>query len=275
MKQFLLQITILFFCATHVWADDGNRGGMLTLPVEIVKNLLTVDASRVVISGTNRLVSSQVMDILNDGKNESRAPIDIEDDRFYFWDLATENVTSRLLADPWIINVKTKWRVFPLVAEFIITEQQPYAVAEFYNESWLVSKEGEIIESLSSTVNPQVIVEASKLPRLIGIDELEDKSTTYASAGSRLEYALAFFKMLQEQTGHLPFSIESITLLDDGTFLVTPFEIKKYPKIVFPFDKQFNFFTAAKKIDAIVQDSQRRGKRLSQLDFRHNYVIAK
>ena len=277
MKRFLLPIIVFFFCASCVRADTGSLPGdkYFNLFSDILKNLFTVDKQRVVISGTDRLANSQVMEILDNNDIKENSDKENNDGGFYIWDLASKKVNRRLLNDPWIISVKTKWGIFPLAAEFMIEEQQPYAVAEFYNESWLVSKDGEMIEPLSSTINPQVIVEASKLPRLIGIDELTGKSTTYAGAGNRLEYALAFFKTLQQQTGHLPFTIESITLLDDGSFLITPNELKKYPKIIFPFEKQFNFLTAAKKIEAIVQDSRSKGQRLSQLDFRHNYIIAK
>ena len=273
MKRFLVQFTVLLFFASSAWgsASDWQADMPLNLLSDVLKNLFTVNRQKIVISGTNRMADSQVMEVL-DGSRASSAKRDA--DYFYFWELASESVKDMLLRDPWILSVKTRWRIFPLVAEFVIEEQRPYAVAEFYNESWLVSKDGEMIEPLSSTINSQVVVEASTLPRLIGIDELKDKSTTYAGAGNRLEYSLSFFKMLQQQRAHIPFSIESITLLDDGAFLVTPVELKKYPKVIFPFDKQFNFLTASKKIDAIVNDSQSKKQRLNKLDFRHNYVIA-
>jgi hypothetical protein len=227
----------------------------------ILKNLFIIDKSKISITGNRYVKPEQIFELLDSQQF------------FYVWELARDSVKQQLLRDPWLQDVKFKWQIFPLGVELVIKEQVPYAVVEFYNESWLVAQTGEMIESLASVINPQVIVSASQLPRMTGIDELKNRFTTYASAGNRLKYALAFLKALQG-VKQLPFSIESIALLEDGSFLVIPVEIKKYPKIIFPYSVKDNMLVAIKKINAIIQDAQDNNKKLTKIDLRFNYAIA-
>jgi hypothetical protein len=239
-------------------ALEGSGGGKIKA---ILRNLFIIDRDRISVKGNNYLKSEQIFELLNSQES------------FYVWELAGEDSKKQLLRDPWLKDVKFKWKLFPLGVDLVIKEQVPYAVVEFYNESWLVAQTGEMIESLTNVMNPQVIVSASHLPRMSGIDELKNRFTTYASAGNRLKYALTFLKALRE-VKQLPFSIESITLLEDGSFSVIPVELSQYPKIIFPYSVHENMLIAIKKIDAIVQDARNNNKKLTKIDLRFNYAIA-
>ncbi len=247
---------------------EANKDGQQSLIkktsgtfTSIFRNLLLVSRDNITVSNHEYVNPNQLLELLDEQTN------------YFIWDLYEKDVEKIILTDPWVSEVKIKWRILPLGMDLQIKEYSPFAVIEVYGESWLLTKDGKLLEPLSSVGNSHVVVEASNLPRITGIDEVKGRSITYSSANNRLSYTLEFLKPLHN-VEEKNFSIERIVLLEDGAFLVSSKGTGAYPEIIFPYSVKNNFPLAFKKINAIIQANKEKNKKIGKIDLRFNYSIS-
>ena len=126
-----------------------------------------------------------------------------------FFQTPPGQVQERLRKLAWIERAEVKTKFFPLRLSVGLQEAEPWLVAEFKDESWLLSREGKLLQSLKALASPSVVMETMNLPRLEG-----------AGDSLRLKAAVQQIKIL-EGAGGPPWSVERYTLLDHGELQLT------------------------------------------------------
>ena len=186
----------------------------------------------------------------------------------WIWNFSAARVAESLEADPWVKSAQVDLSFFPPQVEVSIEEEQPWLVAEFENDSWLVSESGELIEPVARMVKPETIVEISRLARLGGIEvESElDKGVSY-SENARFSYAIETLKLLQS-AGGLPFEVARYELLQESGLLVEPTDFVNNPSILLKAESFKQARGCLGKLELILADLKKRGERARKVDLR-------
>jgi hypothetical protein len=115
-----------------------------------------------------------------------------------------EDVRANIF-NPWIEEVSYDFQLSPFLLRVKVKEAEPWLVAEFSGQSWLISKKGMSVAPLIAVNSSQDSLEFSELPRIIGIE----------ASSARFRYALQLIEDI-EMGGGLPFSVESFKILSEG-----------------------------------------------------------
>lgn len=185
-------------------------------------------------------------------------------------DRTPSTVAEQLKKIAWVEKADVKTKFFPLRLEVSVLEADPWLVAEFRGETWLVSREGHLLQSLRALSGANVIVETMSLPRLAGVEDAD-----------RLREALRQIKLF-ETAGGFRFQIERYHLLEHGeletTFLEAPTspEVEAHTasqrmplkKAVFRIGDQASANDGVSALEAVASDLRRRGEVVEILDLR-------
>ena len=220
---------------------------------DVIKNLFRVQVSE--ISGIQRLNQDRILTTLD------------EEQLHWFWYYAFNGINARLKKDPWIKEALVKWKIYPLRLTLDIEEQQPWIVAELNNESWLISEDGSVIESLKSLERNNIIVESSELPRLDGLEEKDNGNTSLAGRNVRLHHAVSLLLMIK-RAGGIPFGVDRYSMLDEGGFRISPKDPDKYPELLIAPTDQGELNGALKRLQIVLSDLELRGEAAKQIDLR-------
>jgi hypothetical protein len=187
----------------------------------------------------------------------------------YFWDLLKQRPLSLLKNHPWVRDAEITWKVFPTRLSISIEEFEPWLVADYHNQSWLVSSEGTLIEPLEAIRDTELILQASKLPRLYGLAVADSSFSSMKSPNARLNYALRYLQLLKA-AGELPFAVERYTVLPQGGMRVSPLEFDRYPEVSLEFDSYEQARDTVQKLRIVLGDLGQRGELAKEIDLRFN-----
>ncbi|OVE79909.1 hypothetical protein BVY02_01915 [bacterium J17] len=186
----------------------------------------------------------------------------------FLWKLLGYNTRESLGKNPWIEDVKVTWSVFPTRVVLAIKEAEPWLVAAYRKNTWLISRSGRLLQPLDSLRDGDLVVDSSELPRLDGLDEPSSSHISDLSeVNQRLISALGIIKLF-DLAGGYPFEVERFTYLEGGGLELSPVEIDKYPQLLV--SKQS--FQGAKKLleraEAVFADLKDKGLVASVVDLR-------
>ncbi len=174
---------------------------------------------------------------------------------------------ERLKKDPWFRSVNTSWTVYPLTLSIVVAEEEPWIVAEYSGEPWLISRTGTPLQPTRTIVQSELAMLTSTLPRLDGIDPPVGSDSNLASATSRLAYATKLLRLIAS-SGELPFAAERFTLDPDGNLSIQPVDFANQPVILFG-PVNFNGMVARlKELSTVAADLKKRGEHPKKIDLR-------
>ncbi len=179
----------------------------------------------------------------------------------YFWDVRAGEVEAKLKEDPWIEDVTLSWRYYPLTLVVKIREADPWLVAHMGGQSWLISSEGRPLEPLETLRNSEVIVEASQLPRLDGLESGD------STENARFRYAMNILRFI-EVAGGLPFAVERYTVLPEGGVLALPLAGSDLPEVAFSAETLPEAEHALSQLNVVLADLKKRGEKRNRVDMR-------
>ena len=221
----------------------------------VVTNLARVGA--VELRGNYRLQREHVLELA--GLRGGRRP--------WAWELTPREIRRRLLQNAWIESVQVESSILPYALRLQIVEAEPWMIAEYEKHSWLVSREGSLLQPLSSLQGADLILETTELARLDGLDAQGEVESYLASPNARFIYAVKLIKLLNS-AGEVPFSVERYTLLPNGGMLLQPSAESGLPKVAVA----LNSFSEAERVHAnlklVLNDLQKRGERATRIDLR-------
>ena len=184
----------------------------------------------------------------------------------YVRDILRGAIKERLGQDAWIRDFRVQWRIFPLGVIIDIEEEEPWLVAEYNNESWLIGRGGNIIESLRELEKMDVVVESSRLVRIGGIDQKIDEQTSLIGSNTRLKAAVSLAELI-EKAGGFPFLVEEYSLLDDGGFRIQPREAG-VPEVLMAPDSIADVKKKIEELKIVLDDLHTRGESAKSIDLR-------
>lgn len=183
------------------------------------------------------------------------------------WDRTPKEITEAIAALPWVEAHWVDWSIYPLSMRITIEEAEPWLVAEYDGHSWLLSRKNKLIVPLDSLDASELIVEASTLARLGGLEQGQGFSSYLSSANARLLYATKMITFL-EMANSLPFQVERYELQSDGSILVFPQEMAKAPSVRL----LANSFDEAQEIRqqlvTVLTDLRERSEKVELIDLR-------
>lgn len=216
--------------------------------------------SEIEVVGNNRLEKKDILELLKlSGKHSNSRQI---------WLAPLENLADRLKQQPWIRSVEISWSIFPLRMFISLQEEEPWIIARYQGESWLVSKEGNLLQSLEQLASPDQVLEMSSLPRLEGLGFSEDEALRYFSSESeRLNFAIKLVQLLDSKLQtKLPIAV--FTLLDDGSMILEPQDASRYPNLFLRFKTKKELEELMERYFATIEDLKSRNEKASEIDLR-------
>ncbi|MCC6933520.1 MAG: FtsQ-type POTRA domain-containing protein [Deltaproteobacteria bacterium] len=227
---------------------------------QVKRNLFRVKVSE--ISGLSRLSEKRIKGTL------------AAEREVWLWDLAFGKARGRLGRDPWISDARIHWLIFPLRVKIEVVEEEPWMVAEYNGESWLVSGNGVVIESLRALEQTDAIVESSELARITGLEENTGMVGTLSSSDSRLKQAIKLLHLI-EAAGGLPFKVEQYRLLENGGLEASPREADQHPSVIIPVCSEKELSTSLRQLRVALNDLQNKNERakVADLRFKNRVVV--
>ena len=205
----------------------------------------------------------------------------------WLWQASLAELQQRLRRHPWVADAKLTTRLLPLRVEVSIREEEPWLVAEYESRSWLVARSGKLLAPLSTFKNPELIMEASELPRLQGLESNSALSSSLSASSTRLDYAVRQL-LLIELAGGFPFEVSQIILRDEGSLEIHPLSrdlsgsSSKSTQVV-PAERivisALSFDLARQRLGQLQQvlaDLTKRGETVKELDLRfHGQAVVR
>ena len=87
----------------------------------------------------------------------------------WLWDLSMGESQRNLLSHPWISIASVDWSFYPLTLDISVREEEPWLVAEIDEKTWLVSRNGKLLQPLDTLRDADLIVESASFRRLVGL----------------------------------------------------------------------------------------------------------
>lgn len=185
----------------------------------------------------------------------------------YFWTKSLSEINEKIGRLPWVEKVDTKIGVFPLRLDISIQEAQPWIVAEYQGQSWLVSSSGVLVEPLELISDANLVIETSELPRLDGLDSQISFDTFLSSANGRFLYAIKSLRFL-EMAGDFPWTLERITLLSYGALSLKPVEFAEFPEVILTCSSLEEASESLSFLKIVTEDLKQRGEKIGRIDLR-------
>lgn len=187
----------------------------------------------------------------------------------WFWQSSPTEVEQRLIDLPWIRKASAHWQIYPLKLRVEVVEHEPWMVAEMASDSWLISHDGHLIVPLSQLHNPALILKASELARLDGLESQQQPQEVSSRADARFRYAIDILKLL-ELGGGMPFVVERYHLRQDRGLEVFPLEWQRYPRVIFGPEDFDDAQHKLSQLRVVLNDLEQRGESAELLDLRFN-----
>ncbi len=220
---------------------------------QIEKNAFSIDV--VEVNGTYRVSKERVLEAA-----DLIHPVPIQDAELERRRLAMEQL-------PWISQANLSLRLSPARLVITVKEEEPWVVAEYKGHSWLISQKGVLLQTLDSISDSDLVLEASELPRITGLDATENGRSFLRSSNARFEYGLQLIEFL-DLAGGIPFEVEEYSLLLDGALRVSAKDFNSTPTVLFQFATLDDAKDSISKLNAVLQDLKEREEKARSIDLR-------
>ncbi len=215
---------------------------------------------RVDIHGLSRLSREQVLRIAG------------IDEPPWIWSLSETELRSRLEESPWIETGEVSVSFLLPKLSIRVVEEKPWLVAEIGKHSWLISESGYPIEPLESLKNPDLIIESSELPRIVGLefDELTNVDALRPPSALNVSFASATRTIrFIDLAGGLPFPVARYVVLPGGAGLrITAVDERSSPQILVNATGVEEAREKLGQLRAILRDLKLRKERPEVIDLR-------
>ncbi len=182
---------------------------------------------------------------------------------------ALNQFTSKLSAYPWVKSYVVNRDFYPGRIQVVIEESKPAYIADYLGVSWVVSKEGVLLDPSSEIQEPELAVELLKLPRLLNLEPSEADSDTYLSSYTdRLNYIIRSYDNI-DLAGGFPFQVSSLTLVPGGGIKVETFDGSPTHSYLVEVHTLAEARAMLSRLKAITADMAERGEEYKELDFRY------
>lgn len=171
-------------------------------------------------------------------------------------------------SSPWIKSYSIIRSFYPNRMKIIIEEAKPGYIADYLGVSWLVSRQGVLLEPSSEIQEPELAVELMKLPRIMNLEPSEADQDTYLSSfNDRLSYVIRSYENI-DLAGGFPFQVSSLTLVPGGGIRVDTFDGNPAPSLLVDIHSLAEARSLLARLDAVSRDLKQRGEVYAELDFR-------
>lgn len=223
------------------------------------------------IVGNYRLSNKRVFDLIGNAIPKDLFKVSPGDLALLPGSEADGPITKALKQSPWCESSKISLSLFPHKLTITIREAEPWLVAELRGASWLVSRTGNLLEPLSALSDPELVLEASQLPRLSGLSSGSSHSgwTEEADNFSRAAHLVS----LIELGGGAPFNVESFVYHSDGALELQADVGSGLPRVLFEAVSLEESEEKLRGLRAVLNDTKRRGELPSELDLRFSKRI--
>lgn len=174
----------------------------------------------------------------------------------FIWDARPELWNERLALHPWIDSADVNFSFFPTAAKVEVREAAPWLVWQTAERSWLISRAMRIVEPLETVNEGNLVMELSRLPRIIA-----DSSDRAA-----LKQGLLLVDLL-ELAGGLPFEAARFNVEADGLAVEPALSLHIGTVRIAAADLE-EAKTKLKQLRAVIGDLQQRGERAEEIDLR-------
>ena len=141
-------------------------------------------------------------------------------------------------------------------------------VVEYGETSWLLSRSGKLLQPVATLSDSSLIVEASTLPRLDGIDNRTQARQPHDGSplSPRLNYALRILRLV-ELAGGLPLAVDRFTLLPEGGVAAIP-QLPHQPVVVMEPETFDDAIQQLQSLALVMRDLHARKDVVRQIDLR-------
>ena len=219
---------------------------------ELLKS--TFEVRQISLRGNQRVANAEVDKLL-----------DLDQPR-WVWDVIFEDLPAKLRRNPWIENAQVSWKYFPFVVDVSVQEAEPWLVAEYRGESWLVSRSGKLLQASKTLRTPDAIMETASLPRLDGVELSSAGELDAAAVSRRLEYALRVLRLV-DIGGGVPFGVEKYSILPNGGVVISPSEVS-IPKVLLAPETFDDARIQLRRLGAVLADLRNRNESAQTVDLR-------
>lgn len=189
----------------------------------------------------------------------------------WMWQTSREEIERRVKENPWIESVSLEKSFFPLTLTVDVVEAEPWIIAEYDHRSWIVSRSGNLVQTLAAITDSDLILETTELPRLDGLQP-QPLSGSLSSANARFLFAVRSIKLLRS-AGDLPFEVGRYRLLPAGGLVIHPADDATLPQIVLLVQTLDDAETALGRLKAVLADLSKRGERPRRIDLRFDRQV--
>jgi len=182
------------------------------------------------------------------------------------WEVRPAEVRARLLRNPWIESVEIETHPYPAAMKISIKEAEPWIIAEYERHSWLVSRNGNLIQALDTLNDADIILETTELPRLDGLGSTTEGTSGLSSSNARFVHAVKLIKLFRA-AGELPFQIMRYTLLPGGGLKIQS-AAPDAPEIFLSAENHDDARQRVQRLTNVLADLDRRGEKPKRIDLR-------
>ncbi len=182
------------------------------------------------------------------------------------WAVMPKEFKKRLLRNPWIEAANVTVLPYPATVTVTIREAEPWFIAEYERHSWIVSREGKLVQALDTLDNSDIILETAELPRLDGLASSTESDSALSSSNARFVHAIRLMKFFRA-AGELPFPVMRYTLLPGGGLKVQS-ALPEMPEIFLFAENLSDAIQRLQRLSSVLADLERRGEKPKRIDLR-------
>lgn len=188
------------------------------------------------------------------------------------WNPAVFELRERSLRVPLVDSAEVDCQAFLPACTLHVREAQPWLVAEYANDAWLLLSTGKILGALRNLTHPRLVLAAGSVPRIGGLDQSETLESALTSDHNRLLFAVEQIRYI-EDAGGLPFAVERYDLLADGGLQIVPLDPRTKPQVKVELRSPHAARDTLNRLQAVLSDLQARNEVPSQLDLRFSNQV--
>jgi hypothetical protein len=183
----------------------------------------------------------------------------------WIWNIDPYTIQSRLQNNPYLESSKVELGFWPLSLNVTLNEINPWLVAYSGGRTWLVSKNGDIVQALETMKGEELIVQTSGLPRLEGLDG-DESAEIAGKASARFNYALKILNLFN-LAGGMPFEVARYVVLKDGGIRVEPAH-PDYPEVFLDAEELVQAKQKLQQLSYVISDMGKSGEKPKLIDLR-------
>lgn len=177
------------------------------------------------------------------------------EERPWFWQTSAAKIRARLERNPWVERAEVDRSVLtPDRLKVKVEEARPWLVGRYQGQSWLISRSGRLLLDLSAITQPELVVEASELPRLEVVNE-------------QLQVAIKSVVDL-DGVGGVPFDVASYEAPGLGILVAYPVEVARHPVVRFQIASKDDARDQLARLRQTLSDLRQRDSRALEIDLR-------